>query len=302
MTVVEDETGRVHYPPVPAQLLEGDIEGGSVAVGMGGGLLWRPLQQAQRSGRPRPGQWGRGAPSPLPSTGRLGPCVGHQEGGGFGPSGAGTERTTQQERQDRMGQQREGGGGQVQDSPARGGLAQRHRHRHGTPGCQYQQAEQGLRAVGGSGLLSVQSCVEPQLGRSHLAAACVLGWLEHIGEEALLSLSSIWLIPAAGTCRGQREGKGQPPSAKPGTPPPQQEGSGCHSQACQAPREVLCQRPGPSPIFRELTEAPPTTCSVPFSSVAQSCPTLRPRGLQHTRPPCPSPISGVYSNSCPLDR
>ena len=27
---------------------------------------------------------------------------------------------------------------------------------------------------------------------------------------------------------------------------------------------------------------------------------LRPHGLQHPRPPCPSPTSGVYSNSCPL--
>ena len=27
---------------------------------------------------------------------------------------------------------------------------------------------------------------------------------------------------------------------------------------------------------------------------------LRPHGLQHTRPPCPSPTPGVYSNSCPL--
>ena len=26
---------------------------------------------------------------------------------------------------------------------------------------------------------------------------------------------------------------------------------------------------------------------------------LRPHGLQHTRPPCPSPTPGVYSNSCP---
>ena len=29
---------------------------------------------------------------------------------------------------------------------------------------------------------------------------------------------------------------------------------------------------------------------------------LRPHGLQHTRPPCPSPTPGVYSNSCPLSR
>ena len=27
---------------------------------------------------------------------------------------------------------------------------------------------------------------------------------------------------------------------------------------------------------------------------------LRPHGLQHTRPPCPSTTPGVYSNSCPL--
>ena len=29
---------------------------------------------------------------------------------------------------------------------------------------------------------------------------------------------------------------------------------------------------------------------------------LRPHGLQHARPPCPSPTSGAYSNSCPLSR
>ena len=27
---------------------------------------------------------------------------------------------------------------------------------------------------------------------------------------------------------------------------------------------------------------------------------LRPHGLQHARPPCPSPTPGAYSNSCPL--
>ena len=36
-------------------------------------------------------------------------------------------------------------------------------------------------------------------------------------------------------------------------------------------------------------------CSVVSSS-------LRPHGLQHTRPPCPSPTPRVYSNSCPLSR
>ena len=41
---------------------------------------------------------------------------------------------------------------------------------------------------------------------------------------------------------------------------------------------------------------------VQFSSVAQSCTTLRPHELQHTRPPCPSPTPGVCSNSCPSSR
>ena len=39
--------------------------------------------------------------------------------------------------------------------------------------------------------------------------------------------------------------------------------------------------------------------SVQFSSVTQLCPTLRPHASQHSRPPCPSPTPGVYSNSCP---
>ena len=37
--------------------------------------------------------------------------------------------------------------------------------------------------------------------------------------------------------------------------------------------------------------------AIQFSSVAQSCPTLRPHGLQHARPPCSSPAPGVYSHS-----
>ena len=37
-----------------------------------------------------------------------------------------------------------------------------------------------------------------------------------------------------------------------------------------------------------------------FSSGAQSCLTLQPHGLQHARPPCPSPTPRVYSDSCPL--
>ena len=39
--------------------------------------------------------------------------------------------------------------------------------------------------------------------------------------------------------------------------------------------------------------------SVQFSCSVMSD-SLRPLGLQHARPPCPSPTSGVYSDSCPL--
>ena len=39
--------------------------------------------------------------------------------------------------------------------------------------------------------------------------------------------------------------------------------------------------------------------SVQFSSSVMSDP-LGPHGLQHARPPCPSPTPRVYSNSCPL--
>ena len=39
-----------------------------------------------------------------------------------------------------------------------------------------------------------------------------------------------------------------------------------------------------------------------FNSVAQSCQTLRPHGLQHARLPCPSPTLRACSNSCPFSR
>ena len=42
------------------------------------------------------------------------------------------------------------------------------------------------------------------------------------------------------------------------------------------------------------------TWSVRFSSLAQLCPTLWPHGLQHARPPCPSPAPRPCSNSCLL--
>ena len=49
-----------------------------------------------------------------------------------------------------------------------------------------------------------------------------------------------------------------------------------------------------------LPSGPPgKPSSVQFSHSVVSN-SLRPRGLQHARPPCPSPTPGVYSNSCPL--
>ena len=41
--------------------------------------------------------------------------------------------------------------------------------------------------------------------------------------------------------------------------------------------------------------------SVQFSCSVVSD-SLQPHGLQHTRPPCPSPTPRVYSNSCPLSQ
>ena len=41
---------------------------------------------------------------------------------------------------------------------------------------------------------------------------------------------------------------------------------------------------------------------ISVSSVAQSCPTLRPHEPQHTRPPYPSPTPRVHPNPCPLSR
>ena len=37
-----------------------------------------------------------------------------------------------------------------------------------------------------------------------------------------------------------------------------------------------------------------------LSSVIQSCPTLWPHELQHTRPPCPSPTPGVHPTWCQI--
>ena len=42
------------------------------------------------------------------------------------------------------------------------------------------------------------------------------------------------------------------------------------------------------------------SCSASQFSHSVVSESLWPHGLQYNRPPCPSPIPGVYSNSCPL--
>ena len=60
----------------------------------------------------------------------------------------------------------------------------------------------------------------------------------------------------------------------------------------------------PTPVF--FLENPMGGGAWGYSTVQFSCSgesdSLRPCGLQHTRPPCPSPTPRIYSNSCPLSR
>ena len=53
--------------------------------------------------------------------------------------------------------------------------------------------------------------------------------------------------------------------------------------------------------WSDLAAAAGLFSSVQFSRSVMSD-SLWPHGLQHARPPCPSPTPGVYSNSCPLSR
>ena len=46
----------------------------------------------------------------------------------------------------------------------------------------------------------------------------------------------------------------------------------------------------------------PNQNTKPICSVTQSCLTIQPHGLQHTRLPCPSPSPRVCPSSCPLSR
>ena len=72
----------------------------------------------------------------------------------------------------------------------------------------------------------------------------------------------------------------------------------------QVPVGCLCISRRVTSISASRSRAPPHLGNpkyppVQFSSVTQLCPTLRPHGPQHARPPCPSQSPGVYPNSCP---
>ena len=58
-------------------------------------------------------------------------------------------------------------------------------------------------------------------------------------------------------------------------------------------KDVFSVWPHHSPVLYQ--QSVQFSCSVVSDS-------LRPYGLQHARPPCPSPTPGIYSNSCPLSR
>ena len=81
----------------------------------------------------------------------------------------------------------------------------------------------------------------------------------------------------------------------------------------QAPAQVmhqLCTESGegntphlgeaPSPAWAVSPPCMPTQSVQSSRSVMSD--SLRPYEPQHTRPPCPSPTPGVYSNSCPSSR
>ena len=67
-----------------------------------------------------------------------------------------------------------------------------------------------------------------------------------------------------------------------------------------APR-ILCLNLIPNIVRGPMQANPDTHSSVQFSHSVVSD-SLQLHGLQHTRPPCPSPTPGVYSNSCPLSQ
>ena len=57
-----------------------------------------------------------------------------------------------------------------------------------------------------------------------------------------------------------------------------------------------------SKLWKMVKDRKAWIAAVQFGSFTQSCPTLRPHGLQHARLPCPSLSPGICSNSCSLSQ
>ena len=55
-------------------------------------------------------------------------------------------------------------------------------------------------------------------------------------------------------------------------------------------------------LWTNYSEKPPFSSISSFQSLSHVWDSLQLHGLQHAKPPCPSPTPGVYSNSCPLSR
>ena len=64
-------------------------------------------------------------------------------------------------------------------------------------------------------------------------------------------------------------------------------------------QSMWSQRVGCDLVSKQLAAFKSESFLFSHSLVSSS---LRPHGLQHARPPCPSPSLGVSSNSCPLSR
>ena len=60
-------------------------------------------------------------------------------------------------------------------------------------------------------------------------------------------------------------------------------------------RQECCKHKNIQSFHKYILSSVQCSCSVVSDS-------LRPHALQHSRPPCPSPTPGVYSNSCPLSQ
>ena len=79
----------------------------------------------------------------------------------------------------------------------------------------------------------------------------------------------------------------------------EQEG-GAHTERKDKEGDSKTELSDSSVTFSFQAVVPEKSCSLVQFSHSVLSDSLRPHGLQHTSPPCPSPTPGAYSNSCPL--